>query len=318
MKFKLSTRKRYLLFGILFGCLFPIFSVLFDCYFIRDRSFNFSNIQELFITNPLHFIIASAPIFLGLAFYIAGRFAHDHKKAIDALREKNETLSVLNDSYNTFNYHVSHDLKSIITNGQSLAIMIQKYAQKNDTAKVLELSKILEEACQSGSDTIQGFLHLHKLTNRISGEVSSVNVLSVIDGIKKQFQESTDFDLVIAQKDFTELPLHETEAKSIFQNLISNSINYGQGKTVITISLIQSDKTKTVIFKDNGVGIDMVKYGDKLFKPFARVEEYKLTNSTGLGLYIIKRILANNGATIDLKSETGKGVTFTLVFENSK
>ncbi|MGL4597650.1 MAG: sensor histidine kinase [Bacteroidia bacterium] len=318
MKFKLSTRKRYLIFGILFGCLFPIFSVLFDCYFIRETSFSFSTVQELFFTNPLHFIIATAPIFLGLAFYIAGRFAHNHKTAIDALKEKNETLSLLNDSYNTFNYHVSHDLKSIITNGQSLAIMIQKYAQKNDSDKVAELSKILQEACQSGSETIQGFLHLHKLTNRVSDEVASVHVLPVIDGIKKQFQETTDFDLIVAQKDFEELPLHETEAKSVFQNLISNSINYGQGKTVITISLIQSGKNKTVIYKDNGQGIDMAKYGDKLFKPFARVEEQKLTNSTGLGLYIVKRILANNGATVDLKSEHGKGVTFTLVFENLK
>jgi signal transduction histidine kinase len=319
MKIKLNTRQRYLVFGVLFGCLFPIFSVLIDCYLIRKSSFSFSSIQELFFTNPLHFIIATAPIFLGLAFYIAGRFAQNHKTAIDALKEKNESLSVLNDSYNTFNYHVSHDLKSIITNGQSLAIMIQKYAQKNDQAKVLELSKILQNACQSGSETIQGFLHLHKLTNRISSdEQYSTPLLPIIKEIAKQYSDTGKLELRFDKQEFSEISLHETEVKSIFQNLISNSVNYGNEKNIVAISLQQQGMKKTITYRDNGKGIDMEKYGNKLFKPFARVEEYKLTNSTGLGLYIIKRILANNGATIDLKSELGKGVVFTLVFDNQK
>ena len=41
---KISLKYRYLLFGILFGCVFPLFAVFFDCCIIRKDSFSFDKI----------------------------------------------------------------------------------------------------------------------------------------------------------------------------------------------------------------------------------------------------------------------------------
>jgi signal transduction histidine kinase len=65
--------------------------------------------------------------------------------------------------------------------------------------------------------------------------------------------------------------------------------------------------------KDNGYGI---KEEDipKVFKMFKRL--HTNTEGTGIGMYIVKRILENNGGKIEVKSEPGKGSEFLLYLKN--
>lgn len=63
----------YSIFGVLFGFCFPIFSILMDLLVFKGLQLSFSNIIYLHTINPLHFVINTAPIFLGLAFGLAGR-----------------------------------------------------------------------------------------------------------------------------------------------------------------------------------------------------------------------------------------------------
>jgi serine phosphatase RsbU (regulator of sigma subunit) len=63
----------YGIFGVCFGFCFPIFSILMDLLVFKRLEFSLSNIAYLHTINPLHFVINTAPIFLGLAFGLAGR-----------------------------------------------------------------------------------------------------------------------------------------------------------------------------------------------------------------------------------------------------
>lgn len=70
---KTSYVFKYTLFGVAFGLCFPVFALLFDGLFVKELSLNINNLLELHSLNSLHFIIDTAPIFLGLAFGFAGR-----------------------------------------------------------------------------------------------------------------------------------------------------------------------------------------------------------------------------------------------------
>lgn len=312
---RIKISNKYLIFGVAFGCVFPIASVLIDCYLIRNESFSFSKLGVIFNSNPLHYIIASAPFFLGIAFYVAGRFAYRQQQFNTALRKSNDQLRLLNESYNTFNYHVSHDLKTIITNGQSLSLMIKKYAQKNDQQKVLELSEMLRSTCENGNATINGFLQLHRMTTQQEKDADGFTpVIPVIDELRDELAAGNELKIEILSKEFELLPMPAARVRSLFHNLITNSVRYGYEKVAISIELNKRENELQIIYRDNGKGIDMDKHGHKLFQPFTRIDENRVTGSTGIGLYLVKKILDQYNATITLSSKPGKGVKFEIVF----
>jgi signal transduction histidine kinase len=313
---RIKIAYRYLLFGVAFGLIFPIAAVLIDCCLIRNESFAFSKLGTLFNANPLLYIIATAPFFLGIAFFEAGRFAQQQQEYNKALRKSNEQLRLLNESYNTFNYHVSHDLKTIITNGQSLAMMIHKYAEKNDTKKVLELTELLRTTCASGSETINGFLQLHRMTSvNTEEEADNSPIIPLIEELRNQLASSYTIEVAIPVQEFESLPMPAARAKSLFQNLLSNSVRYGFEKVVVKIELIKTEKQLIIQYTDNGKGIDMKKNGHKLFKPFTRIEGNNTAGSTGIGLYLIKQMLSIYNASITLESELNKGVCIEIRFQ---
>jgi len=102
----------------------------------------------------------------------------------------------------------------------------------------------------------------------------------------------------------------KVHALSILRNLISNAVKYSEScpNPKITISTSKQEDYILLKVKDNGIGIDMKKARNQLFKPFTR-----LTNKaggTGMGLYIIKNIIEKNGGYIRIESEPDQGTTF--------
>ena len=63
-------------------------------------------------------------------------------------------------------------------------------------------------------------------------------------------------------------------------------------------------------FKDNGEGIDLEKFGSRLFTPFTRFNTEQ--EGKGIGLYIVKKMIEKNGGKIEVESEIGKGTTFII------
>ena len=85
--------KRYTLFGIAFGLAFPVMSLGLDLGVFHPAPFNLDNLKAIHLQNPLHFIIDSAPLFLGLAFGIAGRFLDRASAANVRLKETHADLA---------------------------------------------------------------------------------------------------------------------------------------------------------------------------------------------------------------------------------
>jgi signal transduction histidine kinase len=78
----------------------------------------------------------------------------------------------------------------------------------------------------------------------------------------------------------------------------------------LNLEISSKEKKGTVIlrFKDNGIGMDLLRYGNNLFKPFKRFSTK--AEGKGIGLHIIKSMIEKNGGRIEVKSEINVGTEF--------
>lgn len=99
---------------------------------------------------------------------------------------------------------------------------------------------------------------------------------------------------------------------SIFRNILSNSLKFRSDKRKLNIVIHSGCKESTIwlSFSDNGMGINLDKYGNDLFKPFKRFSSK--AEGSGLGLNLVKNIVTRNGGNIEVKGNKQGGTTFTV------
>lgn len=114
-----------------------------------------------------------------------------------------------------------------------------------------------------------------------------------------------------------DLPLIEADAKAlrlILENLIGNAVKYSKENRRIKISVNLRNKYVAVSIEDQGIGIDAGELKD-IFEPFYRGREAVIEQirGSGLGLSLVKQIVAAHNGKIEVQSERGKGSKFTIL-----
>lgn len=110
---------------------------------------------------------------------------------------------------------------------------------------------------------------------------------------------------------FPEIKFSRANLKSILYNLLTNAIKYKhlERDPEITISCKKSGSYVVISVKDNGLGIHK-NHKDKIFTMFKRLHDH--VEGSGIGLYLVKRIVDNSGGKIEVNSEVGVGSTFKV------
>ena len=100
--------------------------------------------------------------------------------------------------------------------------------------------------------------------------------------------------------------------RTILLNLLSNSFKYADSARPcrVHLSLWLEAGQPVLLVEDNGLGFDMHRHQDELFHLFRRFHTH--TEGTGVGLYLINRIVQGNGGHIEVESEVGQGTSFRL------
>jgi len=130
----------------------------------------------------------------------------------------------------------------------------------------------------------------------------------------KLLRRSPLFGHVEVVTDFRPVPFlkaRQTEIDQVFVNLISNAVQAMNGRGCLTLETAQRGDTLTASVRDTGGGIPKDRVA-KIFDPFYTTKEPG--KGTGLGLYIVHKIVTAHGGQIQVDSEVGKGTTFTVAF----
>jgi signal transduction histidine kinase len=102
--------------------------------------------------------------------------------------------------------------------------------------------------------------------------------------------------------------------EEIFNNLITNAVNYSPDGGTVNISACTQGEYLEIKVNDTGVGIPQEEL-PKIFDKFYRVKSPRTRQvvGTGLGLAIVKGIVEAHRGTIDVESIEGKGTTFRII-----
>lgn len=230
----------------------------------------------------------------------------DLKRAMNKLEQSNKRLE-------EFAHVATHNLRAPTTN---LISMIELYETEREE---IYLEKIHQTANRLNT-------YLNDLINLVivsqpAEDIREIQFATVFEEVKKSIENMITSSGTRFEIDFSGSPsIHYSSAHlhSIFQNLITNAIKYTfPGRPpVIRISTQKEDSFVCLSVTDNGIGIDLERHGEKLFKPFNRLQ--KDNQGKGLGLYIVKSQVESDGGKIEVKSKPGTGTTFILHLRNLK
>jgi two-component system sensor kinase len=224
------------------------------------------------------------------------------------LEERNQDLG-------SFNYSVSHDLRSPLTVIQGFShLLLEDYADRLDSEGKRYLNIIIDSTRQM-DDLIEGLLKLSRVGRaEIAMEQVDMRQLAttVIEEMRTMHPERnitfTLYDLPNATGDATLL-------SQVWRNLISNAVKFSAPVThaVIEIGSYKEEHETVYYVRDNGVGFDM-KHAKRLFNVFQRLHSAKVFPGTGVGLAIVQRVIQRHGGRVWAESEPYKRTTiyFTL------
>ena len=120
--------------------------------------------------------------------------------------------------------------------------------------------------------------------------------------------------LTYSCENFKQVEADPENIEKIFNNLVSNAINYSPDGGRVTVTARGIGTRVEISVEDTGVGIPPEEL-PKIFDKFYRVKHPKTRNvtGTGLGLSIVKKVVESHRGTIDVESIPDKGTTFRIL-----
>ena len=231
----------------------------------------------------------------------------------EKLVEAADELSIKNEEIQRFAFAVSHDLKSPLNNIKGIAGLIPMEIDLDEHPEIKNYLNLIGASCTTMSDLITDITkiaRLGKIENKQewldTHEIVQSAIDLVIGGLKER-----PVKLVIAE-DLPGIFGDRNRMIQVFENLIDNAIKYmgDQKEPIVHIEAKENGREDQFLVKDNGSGMDANALKN-LFAPFERFDNR--VAGTGLGLYMIKKIIESHNGHIQAGSEgKGKGTTFVI------
>lgn len=233
----------------------------------------------------------------------------ERQRMIAELLQRNRDLE-------QFAHIISHNLRSPVANIMGLTNCLLDL--ENDPEETEILTQGLRTSVNNLDTVINDLNEILKMKREISENKIVVRFPELLHQIQSSIQGLIQNEEVQFHTDFEaceEMLSIRSYLYSIFYNLISNSIKYRQKDLapVIQISSAIRNKTLVLVFKDNGMGINLDKNKDQVFGMYKRFHSH--TEGKGMGLYMVKTQVETLGGTIAINSRVSEGTEFILTFE---
>jgi len=241
-----------------------------------------------------------------------------YKKIIEEKRNSQlVNLTKVNKDLKQLSYTTSHDLRSPIGNLLSLIKLID-YSKITDPDN-LKYLKFIQQSAESIFQAVNDSVDQLIQKDQINVEVEEINLNEILNKVLMPIKTFIINSNATIKVDFTELEsitFNRAYLESIFLNLITNSIKYSrQGITPeINIYSKREKGVSQLVFSDNGLGFDLEKFKGKIFG--LNQTFHDVSDSKGIGLYLVYNHVNNLGGRIILESKVNEGATFTIFFKD--
>jgi signal transduction histidine kinase len=218
-------------------------------------------------------------------------------------------------------YMLSHDLKNFAGNPQGLANLI---LMENPSESVRQLAELIRESTNLQFRYIENFIKLLQEQDRVvkgNLELRTILFPGILPFINEQIEQR-----LVEKSIKLSLNLELTEAKlridegllvQVIVNLISNAIKFSYFDSEIKVRIYSENSKFFITVTDKGIGFDKNQI-DELFKKFTKMSRLGTANesSTGIGLYLCKKIIEKNKGSLTATSEgKNKGAEFRIEFD---
>ncbi|ESU26553.1 signal transduction histidine kinase [Flavobacterium limnosediminis JC2902] len=235
------------------------------------------------------------------------QFEIDLNNSLTLVTEQNKRL--LN-----FSHIVSHNLRSHTSNIQSLINLIEMSEDEEEKKELLVLLKSVSEALNETMDNLNEVVSIQTDINPVIEELNLNKFINrTLEVLRNQIVKN-NAEIINNISDEVNVNFNPAYLESVLLNFISNSIRYKHPDRdpKIELSSHTEENFKVLEIKDNGIGIDLNKNGDKLFgmyKTFTNNPE-----SRGIGLFITKNQIDTMKGKIEVESKLNEGTTFKIYF----
>ncbi|WP_245176854.1 sensor histidine kinase [Flavobacterium aquidurense] len=218
-------------------------------------------------------------------------------------------------------YMLSHDLKNFAGNPQGLANLI---ISENPSDSIRQLAELICESTNLQFRYIENFIKLLQEQDRVvkgNQEIRTILFPGILPFINEQVEQrlidkniklNLSLELVEAK-----LRLDEGLLIQVLVNLISNAIKFSYFDSEVKVRIYNENSKLIITVADKGIGFDKHQI-DELFKKFTKMSRLGTANesSTGIGLYLCKKIIEKNKGKLSATSEgKNKGAEFRIEFE---
>jgi PAS domain S-box-containing protein len=235
------------------------------------------------------------------------------EQQLEELKTINEQLKMANDDLDAFVYTASHDLKAPIANIEGLIELLRRRVDSADP-QLQSLFQLVELSIGRFQGTIKDLTEVALIPRRNLEKEQAINPAEIIEEVQTLIREmilGSEAKIEVVCDPEARLLFSRSNFRSIVYNLLTNSLKYRAPERPphIRIGLEKVPGYSLLTVSDNGMGIAPDKQ-DKIFAMFKRLHTH--VEGTGIGLFIIKRIVDSSDGKIEVDSAEGRGTTFRV------
>lgn len=249
--------------------------------------------------------------------YVAPRHTPDKADYLDVIfmdfNKMVEELGSIETLKTDFFSNVSHEIKTPLAVIQNYAELLNH--EKISEEKRQEYTEMILHATQRLSNLIANMLKLNKLEKQvIMPKPKPYDLCAQLCECALQFEDMWDKKDIEFEADMEDRVIICADSgllEMVWTNLLSNAMKFTPAGGTISINQRTEDSCVVVEITDTGCGMDDATM-KRIFDKFYQGDTSHATEGNGLGLALVQRIMELSEGSISVKSEPGKGTTFTV------
>jgi two-component system CheB/CheR fusion protein len=231
-----------------------------------------------------------------------------------SLDDSNKSLLRINADLNNFVFGASHDLNAPIMNIEMLLEILNDKLDTQDP-EVIQLSGMMNKAVTNFKAIISDLANVGYLESEETNE-DLESFSAIFDEIKEILSEKIKISKAVFHTSFRKKGVRfaKKNLRSVMLNLVTNALKYSSPDRLPTIGIKTEKKDGFIVLTitDNGIGMSKDDI-DQVFKKYKRISTD--TEGTGIGLYLIRKIVNASGGKIEVECAFGKGCAFKIYFK---